>query len=349
MTTRALIALAALLAFAPGAAAQGDARQRAAVMLDAPDALKPAAERLGEEIAQALHETERFAPITQAEMGKLLNLEQQRQLVGCAEAACFTNLAGALAAPYFVSGSLTAPEKAGARKLALQLIELKTGTVLNRLIRDLPDDPVETRKAARAAAQILVRPLLNIAQGDLVILASETEAKVFLDDRLVGLAPVPKVPVAGGVHQLRMELEGFNPVARDIRVVPSTMNVERVDLAPSVAYISAYRSKARLWRIAGIAMTVALSITGATIYFIDRNEADKLQSDVTAFNSGPRTDAAQSADLQARRDSLHTRGLLWSTMGFVGLPLIGAGSWLWATAPDTDRYKAYEPAPAAGR
>jgi hypothetical protein len=73
-----------------------------------------------------------FEPVSSAEIATLLGVERQRQLLGCGDeaAACTAELAGALGAPYVMSGSLTRLE--GIYQLNLQVSDTVKGRVIAR-------------------------------------------------------------------------------------------------------------------------------------------------------------------------------------------------------------------------
>lgn len=72
-----------------------------------------------------------FEPISAGEIATLLGLERQRQLLGCDGAdSCTSEIAGALGAPYVMSGSLARVE--GIYQLNLQVTDTAKGRVLAR-------------------------------------------------------------------------------------------------------------------------------------------------------------------------------------------------------------------------
>lgn len=73
-----------------------------------------------------------FEPISAGEIATLLGIERQRQLLGCDESggSCMSEIAGALGAPYVMSGSLARVE--GIYQLNLQVTDTTKGRVLAR-------------------------------------------------------------------------------------------------------------------------------------------------------------------------------------------------------------------------
>lgn len=74
-----------------------------------------------------------FEVLTAADLRTLLGLERQRQLMGCTEASCTAELAGALGARFVLSGSLT---KLGAMwQLTLTTLDTQRGQPVGRSVR----------------------------------------------------------------------------------------------------------------------------------------------------------------------------------------------------------------------
>ena len=78
-----------------------------------------------------------FDPISSAEIQTLLSVERQRQLIGCSEENCMTELAGALGAPYVMSGSLVKLE--GIFQLNIQVIDSRKSRTTGRATKVAKD------------------------------------------------------------------------------------------------------------------------------------------------------------------------------------------------------------------
>lgn len=65
------------------------------------------ARSLAEQVATELERRDTFTIVTSEGLRLALGLERSRQLLGCAEDSCMAELAGALAAQYLLSGSVT--------------------------------------------------------------------------------------------------------------------------------------------------------------------------------------------------------------------------------------------------
>lgn len=71
-----------------------------------------------------------FDPISSGEVQTMLGVERQKALLGCGEENCMTELAGALGAPYVMSGSLVKLE--GVFQINLQVIDSRKGRTTGR-------------------------------------------------------------------------------------------------------------------------------------------------------------------------------------------------------------------------
>lgn len=74
-----------------------------------------------------------FEPISSGEIATLLGLERQKQLLGCDEGSCVTEIASALGAPFAMSGSLTRLQ--GLYQLNLQVMDTQKARTVARSTR----------------------------------------------------------------------------------------------------------------------------------------------------------------------------------------------------------------------
>lgn len=88
------------------------------------------AEAIGESVTAEVAARGYFEPISAGEIATLLGVERQRQLLGCGDDSCMTEIASALGAPYVMSGSLTKLE--GIFQLNLQVIDSQKARTLGR-------------------------------------------------------------------------------------------------------------------------------------------------------------------------------------------------------------------------
>lgn len=78
-----------------------------------------------------------FDPISANEIQTMLGVERQKMLLGCGEETCVTELAGAIGAPYVMSGSLVKLE--GVFQLNLQVIDTKKSHTVGRSTKLVKD------------------------------------------------------------------------------------------------------------------------------------------------------------------------------------------------------------------
>lgn len=88
------------------------------------------AEAIGESVTAEVASRGYFEPISAGEIATLLGVERQRQLLGCGDDSCMTEIASALGAPYVMSGSLTKLE--GIFQLNLQVVDSQKARTLGR-------------------------------------------------------------------------------------------------------------------------------------------------------------------------------------------------------------------------
>src|ERR1700722_5138854 len=99
------------------------ATQRLAVLkITAQGASPDVAETLTQVVTEQAGRTAGFSAISQAELGSLLGVEKQKQLLGCGDQSCLAEIGGALGARLVLSGRL----RRGGESYVLQLPLLDT-------------------------------------------------------------------------------------------------------------------------------------------------------------------------------------------------------------------------------
>jgi hypothetical protein len=98
-------------------------------------------------------------------------------------------------------------------------------------------DPTRALLAGEAAPEVVLlarrayERVANAKEGTLHIAASSPAARVFIDDRALGEAPLT-TRVRGGPHVLRVEADGHAPYARLIDVLEGERPIWRITLSP---------------------------------------------------------------------------------------------------------------------
>jgi|GEM_PF-4042790 len=106
-------------------------------------------------------------------------------------------------------------------------------------------DPTRALLAGEAAPEVVLlarrafERVANAKEGTLHIAASSAAARVFIDDRALGEAPLT-ARVRGGLHVLRVEADGHAPYARLIEVLEGERPVWHIALSPD-PYVLALR------------------------------------------------------------------------------------------------------------
>ncbi len=119
------------LALMVSAAGAGERAKLAVLDLTAAGEIDPhVAKAVGESVTAEVQVRGFFDPISSAEVATMLGAERQRQILGCAEDSCLTELAGALGARFVMSGSLA--KLGGAFQLNLQVMDTRTSKILGR-------------------------------------------------------------------------------------------------------------------------------------------------------------------------------------------------------------------------
>lgn len=267
----ALLFTLGVVALAPSpASAKGGKLSLAVTDLRASGAEAQAATALTTEVTNSLAGLGVFAVISGEDIKRLLSLEETRQgCTGNADAACLAEIGGALGVDYLVYGEVA--KIAGTYNLSLVLLDTAKASAVNRGSKKITEAGKlleETGLLARA----LVQPLLESKRGSLMLDVRERGAKIAVDGKTVGTAPIGRLALAMGPHEVLVEKPGFLSFARTVEVLPDQVTVEAVMLVPNQEFIDAYESSAGLvraaaWITAGSA--VALLGTAGVLRLVD--------------------------------------------------------------------------------
>ncbi len=92
--------------------------------------------------------------VAMADVQAVLQVEQNRQLVGCGEEQCFAKLGDALGAQLLLTGNIT--RLGGRTVVTLKLIESEAARLRNQLTENLPHDENELGEAIRVLSYRLL-------------------------------------------------------------------------------------------------------------------------------------------------------------------------------------------------
>jgi hypothetical protein len=229
-------------------------------------------------VATEIARTELFAVTTSDQVRALLSLERQRQLLGCTDDSCSSNVAAeALGVDYIVNGRLTRLTDAAKKAttgltLDLVILDTKSGKrVSSREIKAVTEAELVGRLQENVAA--LVSPLLTGRQGFLVVIASEDGSVVKVNGTQLGTTPMTqRLQVPGGPHVIRVEKDGFTAVQKQVKVKPDEVTEESIRLMPSPDFIDAYERKQWTLRIGAFA-ALGLTVAGFATFGIMQGQA----------------------------------------------------------------------------
>ncbi|MBI5493395.1 MAG: PEGA domain-containing protein [Deltaproteobacteria bacterium] len=208
------------------------------------------------QVAQGLRDLQVFRVMDPETMAGLLGAEAMKQGLGCNDQSCLAELAGAVGAAYFVSGTIS---RSGEEyTINLVLTDQRTAAAVDGVIRQ-EKKASDVGPAMRVAAQRVVQKLLANRQGILRLVMSEKGADVKLDDVLVGTTPFGIKQLPMGPHKVSVEKEGFIAYRQDVFVKPNETSVITGTLVPNQDFINGYRRK-NIVLIAGGALGSAIAV-----------------------------------------------------------------------------------------
>ncbi len=201
--------------------------------------------------------------------------------------------------------------------------------------------------------------------GQLVLAADQSDVTVTIDGRLRGVYQGP-IRLEPGLHDLLVERGNFEPASRDFTIETGQSLTLKLKLVPTPEYRSAFVSRARTQRAAGIASIVAgaaVAAGGAVILVVDagqRNDGNRTLAKLASESmkgSGQACDpgqlstvyemtcAAPTSAASSKVDDANTRDIAgWIGVG-VGAAAAVVGAVLFATADDPHRYDDVAAAP----
>lgn len=317
-------------------------RPRLAVMkLEAAGAPKEYVEGITETIATAVSNTEVFETISPRQLGALLAYEKRRELLGgCIDERCYVQVARLVAARHLVGGSVA--HLGSKLVLNLVLVDAEAGSALNRTHREA-ENSAALLSEVRAAAIVLLQPLLSARQGYLQVAANVPDVQLVVDDTLRIEKAGQVIGLAAGPHILEVRREGFYNAAADIFIRPDTVRVEDVKLIPAKETIEDYESTAELMRYGAYAsagVAIAASVLGGVFYA--RATDDK--NLVDAFNHTPSLDrlsVASRPEVVEADNRFTTHQALYLSMLGTAVAAGGLSLYLFLAGDDPDRYEEF--------
>ena len=281
-----------------------------------------------------------FRTISSEDIRQMMNLEETKQVVGCSSnTSCIAELGNALGAERLVTGSLSLI--GDTYLVQLQLTNSKVARVENRVSREYHGNLQGLLEEMRTSTKLLVRDLLAAKSGQLLVRASEEGASIRVDGTIIGASPLPAQTIAGGVHTVTVDKEGFIRFARDVEVSEGQRAELDAQLLPSPEFQRAYEQKARRERTIGyvlIGVGVASVVGGVATLVVSMAQAKQLNKDVTAYNAAGATSPSQFASLNSRRQAIGTLDVVTLVLGGVGVAAIASGVAVLVTSDNPNKY-----------
>jgi hypothetical protein len=280
----------------------------------------------------------------------MLNFEESKQLVGCtSNSSCIAEIGGAIGVAKVVSGSIG---KLGSSYVVnLSLLDTKSARVIERESRTVPTSD-KLAEETEAAARFLVRSLLERRQGDMFVKASEINAEIEIDGKLVGMAPMPRMKLASGPHTLRVSKKGFVTFARDVLVDEKEPMMVDATLLPSLDFIEDYDRKANLmrtmaWVTGGVGVAALASSLIVWWGWNDQRLAKhNKQKDAIDAAGGPTQ--AQFTQINNDAASIQTTYTICYIVGAVGGAAMAASVVLFLVGPRPGVYDQYRTVEVGG-
>jgi hypothetical protein len=186
--------------------------------LEARDTSPESAQALAQTVADEAARMKGYAVLTQQEVRSALDQEAQKQLLGCDDESCLSEIAAALDVDLLVSGSLGL--EGDARILALSLTNVRAMVTVNRVTLAWPGPVQDLPAVARSAAQLLLLRKEQRPPGSLVLEGLPEGTRVLLDeeDRSGDVRSGELAAVEVGPRVLHLQAPGYREALRHVLV-----------------------------------------------------------------------------------------------------------------------------------
>ncbi|MBN2493601.1 MAG: PEGA domain-containing protein [Deltaproteobacteria bacterium] len=294
-------------------------------------------------VARKLQSYGIFDVLSREDLRNMLRHGQDMQYLGCDEPSCFAQLGGKIGTDYIVSGTVGMVGKRYV--INLQLIEIKTSSVLERVDRQFEGTLDMLLDEVRTASHQVVAKMLEAASGALLVSVSEEGADISIDGHTVGTSPMNQLPLPAGPHDLRVSRKGFVDWARTVEVRPDDLQMVDVTLIPSAAFVADYEDRAvsmRRWAWISGAAFVALEAAALGLRIYTWQEYDPI---VDAYNSNNLPEnMSQREYYEAHKGDIDLAEKLDYTALGLSLAGVAAGvvsAYLFIEGEDPDRYRRF--------
>jgi hypothetical protein len=208
----------------------GVVKQRLAVLeLKAEGASPELAQTLSQVVAEQAGKTPGFDAISQAEISTMLNVQKQKQLLGCADESCLAEIGGALGAKMVLNGTLG--KLGDSYVLSLQLLDTHKGKIQARESRTVSGSLEVLVGAAKDLTHRVLtgKPLETTGKIRFALLPPGTALTI--DGTLMGHAPIDEpVTLEQGQHRVHADKDGYVPYDNTLEVVAGTTLFNEINL-----------------------------------------------------------------------------------------------------------------------
>ncbi|MBI4814639.1 MAG: PEGA domain-containing protein [Deltaproteobacteria bacterium] len=300
-----------------------------------------------ETVATAIARTGVFDTVSPKQIAALLAFEKRKELLGaCGDERCYAQIASAVKADHLVAGSIARVGDAGL-VLNLVLVDAKAASSLERTERQSADAS-GLIEASKAAAVVVLQPLLSQRTGYLKINSNVPDAALTVDDRRRPEVPGQVIVLPAGPHVLELSKDGFYRATLDVLVTPGLVVGHEITLVPAKETIESYESSARLMRYGAFA-TGALAIGAAVAGAVFYSSASDDKSTVDRYSSALEIDRSHSAlreQALTARDSFDTNQSLYLISLGTAVVSGAASIYLFLAGDDPGRYEEFRSMPA---
>ncbi|MFO0727858.1 MAG: PEGA domain-containing protein [Myxococcota bacterium] len=292
---------------------------------------------LTESIATEITRTGVFETISPRQVASILAYEKRKDALGaCTTDDCYLAVARVVKAGFLIGGSLG---KVG-DQLVLNLILIggDSGQALSRTKRETTN-ATELLEEAHRGAIVVLEPLLAKRRGYLKITANVPDAQVMVNDELRAEGVGQVISLSSGPHVVRVKKDGFYATGVDVVVQPDQVVERAITLVPAKETISAYETKATLFRVGGYA-SGALAIGAgvvAAIFYAKAGDNKEIVDRFADLKSIDQTAALRDRAKAARDDFTLDQGVYFGALGGA-LLFAGASTLFFLTGDDPDRY-----------
>jgi hypothetical protein len=325
------------LASGPGTTANAPSvqKQRLAVLeLKAEGASPELATTLSQVVAEQAGKTPGFDAISQAEITAMLNVQKQKQLLGCADESCLAEIGGALGAKLVLNGTLG--KLGDSYVLSLQLLDTHQGKIQARESRTITG----SLEALVAAAKDLTNRLLTgkplDTTGKIRFAVMPPGASITIDGTLVGHAPLENaISLEQGTHRVHAEADGYVPYDNTLQVVPGTTLFNEITLVstkPLRAEASGGTQRVLGWILIGAA---AAALAAGTYFGIQANNNYNCYTNAQYKVGGPSQNCAAGGGGAQYYEDQTAKYQTPANVSFAvagGLGAIGIGFEIWGLA-----------------